>query len=118
MAEHKYLYTVRQSFGEAPHLDCFYKMQVPKGITSSHIAEMNALMQTEDNKFPFLEEEIRSDSHTYNNMKLRIQFNGDMFQRICLVKSDSEIDADTFESLLTMYHNDNTLVSYLNKSAV
>ena len=41
--EYRYLFLVRQQFGEEPHVDSFYELQVPPGLTGDQAKIMTML---------------------------------------------------------------------------
>lgn len=110
--EHRYLFTVRQGFGEKPSVDAFYELKVPAGITVDQAAIMTKL----NNKW--CREEINEDTSTLNSMQLRLRFNTDMYQKVCLVRTRSEITAEDLDSILEMKVHENTLMKFLDESAI
>ena len=110
--EHRYLFTVRQRFGKTPVVDAFYKVQVPSGLTGDQAKLMTVL----DDRF--CKAEMAQDTSALNGMQTRLRFNPDMFQDVCLVRTKSEIDAETLESIIEMKHEENSLLDFLTESAV
>lgn len=110
--EHRYIFTVRQQFGEEPRLDSFYKLKIPDGITSSQVDMLRTLHPN------WCRKEIEEDSSVYRGMEFRLRFNTDMYQRICLVKTNTELSAGELNTLLKQKHEEGTLREFLDKAAI
>ena len=110
---HRYLYTVRQRFGQAPELDTFYEVTIPDGVTGEQAKIMNTLS---DGKF--CTKEIETDNNAMRGISMRLRFNSDMYQSICLVKSECELDAETLEMVIAAKHIEGTLMKFLDDSAI
>ena len=110
--QHRYLFTVRQQFGEVPAVDTFYKLTVPQGITTEHAKVMTKLNDT------WCKKEIASDTQALNGMQLRLRFNADMFPKVCLVRVPGEISLEVLESILQEKHERGTLMDFLDESAI
>jgi len=108
----RYVFTVRQRFGEDAQVDCFYKIQTECGLDADMIKVMQAL-QPEWEK-----EAITEDTNAITGMRMRLRFNGDMFAKVCLVKTESELTAEELNMLLTSYQHANTLMPFLEESAI
>jgi hypothetical protein len=109
---HRYLFTVRQSFGRDPAADTFYELRVPSGITSDQ-AKMMAVLHP-----GCWREEIGSDTLALHGMQMRIRFNTDMFPKVCLVRSTVPISADDFDLIIKCKQADGTLINFLNEAAL
>lgn len=110
---HRYLFTVRQRFGVEPELDSFYELQVPSGTTSAHAKIMGRLTDYEWQK-----DAIKSDTSALKGMEMRLRFNSDMYQRVCLVTTVCEIDRETLETIIQAKHKEGILVKFLDENAV
>jgi len=110
--QHRYLFTVRQQFGRPPNVDSFYELTVPAGLTSEQAAIMTKLNSE------FCKEEISEDTTALSGMQLRLRFNSDMYQKVCLVRTYSELTAEDLDSMLTMKHNEGKLMDFLDESAI
>lgn len=111
-SKHRYLFTVRQGFGLDPCVDTFYELQVPTGITGDQAMVMSKLNPS------FCKEEIAADTQALNGMQLRLRFNQDMFQRVCLVRTCTPISAELLDDIVANKHRDGRLVSFLEESAI
>ena len=109
---HRYLFTVRQQFNSEPNIDSFYKLTSPSGMTGAQIKTMTVL------KPGWEQDSLSSDSSAFKGMSLRLRFNSDMFQRVCLVKSISEITSDELDSHIQLKYKEQKLAEFLDESAV
>ena len=110
--EHRYLFIVRQQFGEEPIIDSFYKLSMPAGITGDQAQVMTKLNDS------WCKKEIAEDTQSLNGMQLRLRFNMDMYQKVCLVRSTTEIAAEDLEHIIQSKHERGTLMSFLDESAI
>jgi len=110
--EHRYLFTVRQQFGETPAIDSFYELTVPPGITGDQAQVMTKLNEE------WCKEEMKNDTSALNGMQLRLRFNSDMYQKVCLVRTEFDITVEELDSIVAMKHNEGKLIEFLDKSAV
>lgn len=108
----RYLFTVRQRFGEEPEVDTFYKVQIPEGLSGSE-ADMLATL-----KPGWCEKEITNDANAVRGMELRLRFNSDMFQSVCMVNTTFELDVDDLDMVIKQKHRDGELKEFLAKSAL
>lgn len=108
----RYLFTVRQQFGEEPNVDTFYKVKIPPGLSGSEADMLQTL------KPGWYEKEINEDSRTIQGMELRLRYNSDMYQRVCMVTCEAEIDADMLDTIIKQKHRDGILKEFLDKSAI
>ncbi len=109
---HRYLFTVRQRFNSDPVVDSFYKLVSPSGMTSDEMKVMTTLKPGWEVK------SLSADTTAMQGMSLRLRFNSDMFQKILLVRSESELDAETLTHYVSMKFRDGTLDEFLEESAV
>jgi len=109
---HRYLFTVRQGFGKKPVVDCFYEVKSPGGITGAELKTWQAINPDWE------KESINSDSHALHGMELRLRFNSDMYQHVCLVKSAVEISGDDLELIIELKHSDDTLMEFLQEATI
>lgn len=110
--EYRYLFTVRQEFGDEPSVDAFYEMQVPAGITGDHAKVMRRLKEN------WCDDEIRNDVRSLEGMRMRLRFNSDMYQHVCLVRTTSPITADDLDGIVKAKHTLGELKEFLDESAV
>lgn len=110
--EHRYLFTVRQQFGETPKVDSFYELRVPSGITGDQAAIMKKLNKT------WCQKEIAEDTSSLSGMQLRLRFNSDMYPKVCLVRTVCEIDVETLDSIVQMKNFEGKLMDFLDESAI
>lgn len=110
--EYRYLFTVRQQFGEEPNVDSFYELKVPAGITGDQAKVMTKLHPD------WCKSEISEDTQTLRGMELRLRFNSDMYQRVCLVYTSSPIDADDLDNIIKSKHREGSLKTFLDEAAL
>jgi hypothetical protein len=112
MSDERYLFTVRQRFGETPVVDSFYRVRIPSGLTGEQAKTMIAL------KEDYLKEERSEDVNALNGMQLRLRFNQDMFQKVCMVSVNGEIDAEALDIIVAMKHKEGTLAKFLKDASL
>jgi len=110
--EHRYLFTVRQQFGKTPAIDSFYELTVPPGITGDQAQVMIKLNAT------WCKNEMEKDTSALKGMQMRLRFNSDIYQHVCLVRTESSITAEDLDSIVAMKHDEGKLIEFLDKSAV
>ena len=110
--QHRYLFTVRQTFGGVPNVDAFYELKMPSGITGDQARVMTKLNKS------WCKKEIQNDTQSLSGMQLRLRFNSDMFQHVCLVRTYSPISADDMDHIIVMKHKENELMEFLEESAI
>lgn len=110
--KHRYLFTVRQAFGQEPRLDTFYELTVPVGLTGDQALLMTKL----DGRF--CQKEISADTQALQGMGLRLRFNSDAYPDVCLVRTHCEITDEELESILLDKHRNGTLIEFLDDAAV
>lgn len=110
--EHRYLFTVRQQFGKPPKVDSFYQLRVPSGITGDHAAVMKKLNKD------WCQSEISEDTQSLNGMQMRLRFNSDMYQKVCLVRTHCEITAEDLDNIIAMKNGEGILIDFLDESAI
>lgn len=110
--EYRYLFIVRQEFNEVPAVDSFYELQVPAGLTSDHAKVMTKLNEG------FCKNEISQDTSALNGMQLRLRFNQDMFQKVCMVRTATPIDADDLQSVINIKFKRGLLANFLKDSSL
>jgi len=110
--EHRYLFTVRQQFGQPPAVDSFYELQVPSGITGSQAAIMKKLNEE------WCKDEISEDTRTLHSMELRLRFNADMYPKVCLVRTTCDIDREELDGIIIMKNVEGKLMDFLDESAI
>jgi hypothetical protein len=108
----RYLFTVRQQFGEPPRVDSFYELSMPAGITGEQAQVMTKLNKK------WCKDEIAEDTQALHGMQLRLRFNSDMFQHVCLVRTHCEITCDELDNIITMKNVENKLIDFLDESAI
>ena len=112
METNRYLFLVRQRFGEDPHIDSFYELRSPNNVTIDTVKVMQGL------KPDWEMTNIKEDSITMESMALRIRFNTDMFPHVCLVKSSSELTVDDLEMIVVSKFKTNELTDFLKEARV
>ena len=110
--EHRYLFTVRQQFGETPAVDSFYELQVPAGITGDQAKIMTKLNEK------WCRDEIVEDTKALQGMSLRLRFNSDMYPKVCLVRTQCEITSENLDCIIQSKHDRGSLMEFLDESAV
>jgi len=110
--EHRYLFTVRQQFGETPAVDAFYELTVPPGITGDQAQVMTKLNEE------WCKKEMKDDTSALSGMKIRLRFNSDMYQHVCLVRTQCEITAEDLDNIIQMKNVEGKLMEFLDESAV
>jgi len=110
--EHRYLFTVRQRFGESPAVDSFYELTVPSGLTGDQAKIMKKLDES------WCKKEISNDNSALQGMSMRLRFNSDMYPKVCLVRTTCEITSDELSIIIEGKHNDNELLAFLDESAI
>ena len=108
--EHRYLFLVRQGFNETPHVDSFYKLTTPN-MTVNELKMWSALGTSYD-------ETMRADSHVFTGMELRLRFNTDMYQHICIVRSEVEINVEELDLVLELKQKENKLNEFLENAKI
>jgi len=111
MTEHRYLFLVRQEFGQEATLDSFYKLVTPSGMTNDQM-RMWSTLDPDWNK-----DNIKADTDVYRNLDFRLRANNDMYNGVCLVRSAVDISADEFE-LILQYKEKDELLEFLDSSKV
>ena len=111
-AQCRYLFTVRQTFGKAPAIDSFYELKMPAGITGDQAKVMMKLNKS------WCKDEIHNDTRALSGMQLRLRFNSDMFQHVCLVRTYSPISIEDMDHIVAEKHNRDTLMDFLEESAI
>jgi len=51
-------------------------------------------------------------------MQMRLRFNSDMFQHICLVRTVSPITAEDLDQIVEMKHSTKELMTFLKESTI
>jgi len=69
-------------------------------------------------KEDFIKEEIAEDTSALHGMQMRLRFNSDMFQHICLVRTVSPITAEDLDEIVAMKHSTKELMDFLNESTI
>lgn len=110
--EHRYLFTVRQEFGKTPRVDCFYELTMPSGITSDQAEVMTIL------KEDWCQEEMANDTHVYRMMQMRLRFNSDCFQSVCMVRSTIPLTDEMLNEHIKVKHNEGELEKFLKAARV
>ena len=110
--EHRYLFTVRQQFGQPPAVDAFYELRMPAGITGDQAKVMTKLNKG------WCKAEISEDTQSLSGMQLRLRFNSDMYPKVCLVRTYSEITHDDLNSIVQMKNTEGKLMEFLDESAI
>jgi len=110
--EHRYIFTVRQRFNEVPVCDSFYELQVPVGLTGDQAKIFKKLNEN------FCKEEISADTTALSGMKMRLRFNQDMFQHVCLVRTKMPITAEDMDVIIMAKHQEKELGEFLDESSI
>lgn len=107
----KYIFTVRQRFGEKPQLDTFYKIELPDVfLDPEFIAGGEELIPSHIIK------QMREVKANLRVIELRLRFNIDMFPHVCLVSvKDMELSRDMFDAYITNMSTDE-LMCFLEES--
>jgi hypothetical protein len=108
----RYLFTVRQSFNKDPKIDGFYQITSPSGMSGEEMQMMTVLSPN------WKKGQISADTLALKCMTLRLRFNSDMFQKVCMVRATAEIALEDLESYIAMKYNDGDLDKFLNESAI
>ena len=114
----RYLFTCRMNgfdadTEEAVSVDAFYK--VPLRTEQLDYEVCKAQEELLGNPW---HDEIQALGSTMNAMRLRLRFNQDMFQGICMIKTDQELDIDDMECLLRAHSRRGTLNNFLKEAKV
>jgi len=109
---HRYIFLVRQQFGKDPALDSFYKLVSPSGMTGDEIKMMTIL------KEDWEKESLKADTSAFSGMDLRLRFNSDMFQKVCMVKSTVDLSYDDIDMYIKSKHITGELMEFLEESAI
>ncbi len=107
---YRYLFLVRQRWNDIPRVDSFYELKVPANLTGDQLKIMTKLDEN------FCKEEFPQDTQALNGMLLRLRFNSDMFQNVCLIRSPCPITADDLDIIIKTKHHDKTLDKFLDES--
>lgn len=110
--EYRYLFLVRQPFGKSPQVDSFYQLTVPPGLTGEQAQIMTVLNPD------FCQKELSQDGNAIKGMSLRLRFNTDIYQKICLVKTTRPIDAETLDAIIVNHHREGTLMEFLKGAEI
>ncbi len=110
--DHRYIFLVRQNFDVPPHVDSYYKLKTPDGINSDQFQFIKKI------KDGFLEQEIQSDGEKLRLFTLRMRFNQDIYQHICLVKSSVPLTIEELNNIIESKYNDNTLDEFLKNASI
>ena len=110
--KHRYLFTVRQRFNSDPVIDCFHKLVSPSGMNADEFKMMGML------KPGWEAESLKTDSSALSGMSLRLRFNGDLYQKVLLVRSESEMSAEDLEAYVVMKFKDGDLDKFLKESTI
>jgi hypothetical protein len=110
--EYRYLFLVRQRFGTEPFVDSFYQLTVPPGITKDQARVMGVLNPE------FCKEELANDGRAMKGMELRMRFNTDIYQNICLVRTAVPITAEMLDLIILEKHRNGTLDRFLNEAKI
>ncbi len=108
----RYLFLIRQKFGGDPYVDSFFKVRTPDGLNSEQMKVMTKL------KEDFCSDELKADSAAYQGMELRLRFNTDFYQHICLIRSEVEITAEDLDMIVTERHRIGKLTEFLDESKI
>jgi len=111
-AQYRYLFTVRQEFCCEPEVDTFHMIRVPVGITQEQADIM--LKLNED----FCKEEMAADTLALKGMRLRLRFNTNMYQSVCIVNTTIEISTEDLNTILKQKFKDKKLPAFLKESAL
>lgn len=110
--EQRYIFLVRQTFGDEPQVDAFYQVQ------STDYGEMTPdqvkIMETLGAKY----EIAKSDRRAITGMQMRYRFNQDMFQGICMVRTDGELSRDVLNVFIKGKHATGELKDWLEESKI
>ena len=109
---HRYLFTVRQRFDQDPVVDCFYKLVSPSGLSTDEMRMMTTL------KPGWEAESLKADTSALSGMQMRLRFNSDMYQKVCLIRTESEFTADDLSNYLLMKFKDKELTAFLDDAAI
>ena len=61
---------------------------------------------------------LKADTQALHGMSLRLRFNSDMFQKVCLVRSESEITAEELGMYIDMKYREQILTEFLEESSL
>jgi len=111
---HRYIFTVRQRFGEVPVVDTWYEVTVPAGISGDDAKIMNTLSDGN-----FYKKEIKQDSDAMRGMGIRLRMNSDMYPKICLIRSDDyELTAEMLDDVVANKHQTGDLMKFLKDAEI
>ena len=110
--QHRFIFTVRQRFNSNPNVDCFYKLVSPSGMSGDEVKMMTVL------KPGWESETLKADTHAMSGMTLRLRFNGDLYQKVLLVRSSVDLSADDLENYIVMKYKDGELDDFLKESTI
>jgi len=108
----RYMFTVRQRFQKEPTVDCFYEMKTPLGFTSDKAVMMEKLGSSVMMKI------VKGDASAYQGMSMRLRFNQDCFQQVCMVNSEGAMDAEMLEDVIRGMSITGDLEGWLRESAL
>ena len=106
------MFTVRQRFGAEPILDCFYKVQTPDGMTPDQMKMWSILDPRWEKK------NMKADTDAFRGMDLRLRFNSDMFQGVCMVRTEEKLTDTDLEMVIQGKHNTNELMEWLKEAKI
>jgi hypothetical protein len=110
----RYLFTVRQHALESEvTLDTFFPLTFPVQFMDADI--MAAQEELLGNP---LKEEMKEVGAYFQTTSMRLRFNGDMYPRICMVKSEVEIDREGLEAILQLHYDRGTIKQFLKDAEV
>jgi hypothetical protein len=114
--EYRYLFLVRMPGNgfdhEPPHVDSFYQVTVPPGISGDQAKVMTVLNPD------FCKKERNADGHALKGMTLRLRFNQDMYQSVCMVRTEFPITAEDLDAVVAAKYEDRTLKEWLDSAAI
>ena len=93
-------------------MDCFYKLVSPSGMSGDEMKMMTVLNPGWESQT------IKEDTSALQGMTLRLRFNSDMFQKVCLVRTECELDIDELGMIINSKYKTKELEQFLNEASV
>lgn len=108
----RYAFTVSQDFGQEPALDTFMELKTPDGLSKDHVDIMTGLHRS------WMKDEIDHDLRGIYGMEMRLRFNSNMYQRVCIVKTNVPISRDELNRVILARHRIGKLKEFLDEAAI
>jgi len=110
--QERYLFTVRQQFNKVPKVDTFYKLVTPAGMSGEELKMMTILSPS------WNKDKLLADNKTYSSMRLRLNYNTDMYPHVLLLKTAEDITAEDLDMIIEMKYETKELDAWLKEASV